>query len=784
MTKELIPFQVETSKVLDLLAKHIYQSPLALLRENAQNAYDAVLIRTSRDPGCPARIDIVLAPERIRVEDNGVGMTPAEVRDNYWRAGHSGKNTEEARAAGVVGTFGIGAMANFGIAGELIVETESAATGERCRSHAVLGNLSLNEDCVELETLDTRQKPGTSVTAMILPEHRIHVEQATQYIAEFVRLLTIPVTVNGTGVSGGRVASLVPAPPASWTLKRHGCQLGKRLTADITLVISSNAEIWIDLTDIVWSGKAICGRVTLRSGTATLRTFRSGFGLATVGVGSTYQFGGVADVRILQPTAGREALTTDSMQFLQSLISEVDIFVSRQLANRPECDSSTPFMSWIVTSSRYDLAGNLRAMVQPGDKRVALHDIKKLSEENPVLVYSGGDQSIVKQHASEDRPVVVLARTNPRQSCEREYLNQFCTTENLSNSPMASDVKAPKDYSDAEAAFVYRVRAILDADYFLKADVVLGTISHGLPVLTKKENGRVRVTVDPSGQTMCLVLAVYDNEFSAFGSMLKDFVRNIIFPSIAPYVPSSSRQGAETFLRTITKPREVFEYEDTDLGDLPQVWSDYRDGRISMEQAVERSMVAVRTNVQVVDSGATARVGEVVPDVVQNDEIFRTGATTEESVSLDAVPAISRTEISCDAKILTIGSADAVLQGYRCFLAITEQAREERAEFFFQPHKTSVVWGGQRVLFVFLHHSERFGLYYDLQTHGTLATEGGGGPYPTCSIVLKDNIYVPVPQPIASRFVPIAGERKRFYVRHDILRVSDGDEWRGADGRR
>ena len=197
MTKELIPFQVETSRVLDLLAKQIYQSPLALLRENAQNAYDAVLMRESRDPGCAARIDIVVSPEEIRVMDHGVGMTPGEVRDNYWRAGHSGKNTEEARAAGVVGTFGIGAMANFGIAGELIVETESAATGERCRSRAVLDRLSLNEDCVELETLETQQKPGTSVTAIILPKHRIDVGQAMRYIAEFVQLLEVPVTVNG-----------------------------------------------------------------------------------------------------------------------------------------------------------------------------------------------------------------------------------------------------------------------------------------------------------------------------------------------------------------------------------------------------------------------------------------------------------------------------------------------------------------------------------------------------------------------------------------------------------
>lgn len=42
MTTTLIPFQIETQRVIQLLAKQIYQSPLALLRENTQNAFDAV----------------------------------------------------------------------------------------------------------------------------------------------------------------------------------------------------------------------------------------------------------------------------------------------------------------------------------------------------------------------------------------------------------------------------------------------------------------------------------------------------------------------------------------------------------------------------------------------------------------------------------------------------------------------------------------------------------------------------------------------------------------------
>ena len=42
-----IAFEVETSRVLEILSKEIYDSPLAMLRENVQNSYDAILMRAS-----------------------------------------------------------------------------------------------------------------------------------------------------------------------------------------------------------------------------------------------------------------------------------------------------------------------------------------------------------------------------------------------------------------------------------------------------------------------------------------------------------------------------------------------------------------------------------------------------------------------------------------------------------------------------------------------------------------------------------------------------------------
>lgn len=117
--------------MIEVLAVQIYPTPFALLRENVQNSYDAILQRRHMGQEFEARIDVTIASERVCVTDNGIGMSREGLRSHFWRAGSSSKNTEEARAAGVVGTFGIGAMANFGIAEELHVETEDVHTRER-----------------------------------------------------------------------------------------------------------------------------------------------------------------------------------------------------------------------------------------------------------------------------------------------------------------------------------------------------------------------------------------------------------------------------------------------------------------------------------------------------------------------------------------------------------------------------------------------------------------------------------------------------------------------------
>lgn len=349
---------------------------------------------------------------------------------------------------------------------------------------------------------------------------------------------------------------------------------------------------------------------------------------------------------------------------------------------------------------------------------------------------------------------------------ELTFLRNRGKISELTDNPKVLTDKSPVEYSISESALAFRLSFILSNDYFLNADFRFGKMSHGLPILADRNSTPIKIVLDADVPSVRLMLDVYDREYVAFGHMAKDFVRNVIFPQIADLVPSATRQGAEAFLKSIQRSREIFEYEATDLENLTSLWQDYLNGKITMTQAATRKD-AVARSYQVIDSTVAGTVRDVVPDVVDNERAMR----GPHQPTFEAEPSIQRLDIETERKLLTIADNEESLKGYRCFIAITDRVREERGDFFLQPHRTSVVWGGQKALFIFEHQSGGFGLYYDVQTQSLIAHQSGGGQFETCTIVMKNRIFIPVPEELRQSFLPQPGERKKLEVRCDILYI-------------
>ena len=768
---EKIPFHVEINRIIELLAKQIYQSPLALLRENCQNAYDAILLRQHLGQPFSPSINITATPTEIRVSDNGIGMTKDDLIQHYWRAGASGKNNPEARAAGVIGTFGIGAMANFGVATDLIVETESALTGERTTCTASRETLSATEDCIQLETKQSQHAPGTTVIAKFPKTANLSVSSAITYATECVRYIPVPVQANGKLISKEDIEQSVSKPHSEWAVTEKAASLGRQMSADVELVASKAGEVWVGLRNFQYAGMPTGGLILLRQNLHQVSTYRSFFALSKAGISSFYSFGGIANSSALEPTAGREALTTASLQLLQSIVTETERYVSEKIAPTALADSNTGFMEWVSAHSRYDYCSHMKIRMEPENKSIELGQVRENSKHKALNAFDGTDPALIDQYATEDNPLVVVSTRQPRRKCELAYLRQFCKLNWIQNAPEVLGRKSERDLTAAEAAFALRIMSILETDYFVSVHVGYGKISHGLAILVDTSLKPIDIVLDSRSATIATILKLYEtDDFMSLTGMAKDFARNVIFPKVASYVPSSTREGAEAFLRAIRRPRDVMEYEKSDLGNLSEIWQEYIEGKLTLDEAARQSSTIVRATVQVFDRGATTSVASVLPDILENEKILAESATQpDDQGQFEPLPAIVRLEKESSVKLLTIEDEEQPLKGYRCFLALTERVREERGEFFLQPHRTEIVWGGQKVLYIFQHHSGEFGLYYELQGAEVMSPEPGGRAFPTATIVLKNQIYIPVPDELRQKFIPEETGRKRFEIRCELL---------------
>ena len=767
-----IPYRVEINNIIELLASQIYQTPLALLRENCQNAYDAILDRRWRDSQfTDAQISVEIMENYIRIIDNGIGMTPEELDAHYWRAGSSGKNNPESRAAGVVGTFGIGAMANFGVASELTITTESFKSNQRTRSHVERARLSATEPCITIESIPEEGNFGTTVDIRIENHISIDVPAAVHYISEAVRYLPVPVYVNGVIASEHSFTEDFPQARNSNVVQYADVTLGNGFQGTVNIAVSPTGEPWVRVSELRESDNSISGEIILIQDRHQIHGYRSGFSLAVTGVQSYFGLGGVANLSLLTPTAGREALTTASVQFLQDIVTGLERLIAEYMGTLEVSDNNTKFMEWVRRHGRFELCDYLTVQLEPGKNDTPLSAFNRSQDSLQWNLYVGRDQSIIDSFATDERPLVVLAATQPRRACQEGYLNEYANISQVSDQPTVIELKPEFRWTLSESSLAFRICAVLESDYFVPSVVKYGKISHGLPLIVNSSTSPVEIILDSQSSTIEPILQLYDTDYSALSSFVKDFVRNAIFQKISALVPSSTRDGAAAFLKSIRRPADVFEYEHTDLGTLSEVWQEYAEGRISMVEAARRSASIAQSTIQIIDSASSSTVDQILSDVVENDKNMPSFGQEDE---LLALPPITRMDVSSTAKLLLVDEGEDALRGYRGFIALTDRYRRDNIDFFLQPHRTEVVWGGQKALYIFMHHSGEFGIYYELQGNEIMADGPGGARVPTCTIIVKDQIYLPIPTSLLANFEIGPTGRKRFEVRCDLLFTESG----------
>jgi len=766
--EENIKFKIQLDRVLEVLCSQIYDSPLALLRENVQNAYDAILMRQYIDKSgaYKPQITITIGAGQLAISDNGIGMNSESLKKHFWTAGSSGKNNSEARAAGVVGTFGIGAMANFGVCSELKVVSRAYGEDKTFTSSVKKSELSLEDGCIHtVDYLEQREDFGTTVTAIWAAGFRLETQEAKNYLAPYVKYLPIPVLLNGINLSQEPVALIDGGDKA---VKIQGQVREKEISFDFQLSFNTHSNVLpqIYIENIVLNNMVEKGIVCLKASEPTLYGLRNYFGLAPVPVSSAFNFGGVVNLFSLTPTAGREAVSRFSIQTVAAIVRKADEVVAKAIAAHEIADQCRELIVYVRNNRCYELANNIRITVCGKEERMKLGDVSPCFDGKEVSYYEGRDKQIQSNHSDEKHILLLPADDNIRRQVQISVLK----LKGIKPIPDTIDIKpvATSDLTIPEVSITTKIKTVMADDYLMNDTIVkFANISHNLSSTVVEEEGKVAVYLSRGSSDISYLSDIYTNNYSLFEPMIKDFVRTKLYTKFSQYVPSSTRDGAEALYNILQRKRELYTIEYSELGEMESVMKDYLDGKIPYRDVLKAATTIKNKQTQSVTSKQVGDIGEVMAGGNATTSPVAPKTEGEVGVTLDAMPPILRQDIDTKYKVLHTDDKQHTMSGYNTFLAVSDRMFREYYEFFLQSHTTRIIWSMHKIIYIFTHVSSNLTLYYDIDLEKKLEGNATGGRMiPSATIITKERIFIPV-IPEMDDYFNIKGGQLKFSVRFD-----------------
>ena len=552
MTEEHTSFKagIDFESVLRIISKQIYETPLAFIRENAQNAVDAIRIQAHRE-GVGSedgryRIDITVENKKIVVRDNGNGMSPSDLQNFFWTIGASGKRTPEALAAGCVGTFGIGGFANFGVCEtlEVISQTKDAGHGTLTRlSEANIRAAGTAIPSVTMESSDAAAPVGTVVTGHL--REAANVNELRRYLLDFVRFVPTAIYFNSEKVSQGRFSDIenrdnlteISSGPQEW--HEGDLVIAGRLYEDRGHALVASIEgLSIGKETVNLAGH-------LRFENGPIDVFKRGFKLCATQIGSTIGVSGRLDCDRFVPTAGRDSLDGATTSLLGRIVLALEKVAVEAVLETPErIAQHTRIFRYIIKRGLISKLDNVRINLADGSESL-LGDIRRKAEQGGVGVFFGVAQKQALNQIMQARGhlVVLLSSERHRRDAESQYLQQYCSAKAFDG--MIDCAEHYEALSRFERIFLSELELDISKSYEVKNfHLIPGKLTEDIPVFVKEHGGSqsVDIFVDVRHQEIAKLEVLGYTQI--LYSLIATFCREYLGPSLKKWSPRFFGDGA------------------------------------------------------------------------------------------------------------------------------------------------------------------------------------------------------------------------------------------------
>jgi molecular chaperone HtpG len=563
---------IDFESVLRAISKQIYETPLAFIRENAQNAVDAVRIQACRDGTEPGdvryRIDITVESQKILVRDNGTGMSASDLENFFWTIGASGKRTPEALAAGCVGMFGIGGFANFGVCDTL--EVISQASGA---AHGTLTRLSESDiraagaaiPSVTVENSDAAAPRGTTVIGHL--REAPNVDQLRRYLEDFVRFVPTAIYFNSEKISQRTFFDIENRE--NLTRINEGTQEWRE--GDLAIA----GQLYEDRGHTVLaaiSGLSIGGEVVnlggfIRFENGPMDVFKRGFKLCATQIGSTIGVSGRLDCDRFIPTAGRDSLDAPTASLLNRIVLMLEKVAVEVVLETPErIAQHTRIFKYVIQHGLVNRLVNVKVRLADGSEST-LGDIRRRAEQGGVGVFFGVAQKQALNQIMQARGhlVVLLSSDHYRQGAERSYLEKYCGAKPFDG--IIDCVEYYKDLTRFERVFLSELELNISKSYEIEdVRLMAGKLTEDIPVFIKEHSGSqlLEIFVDVRHQEIAKLEELGYTQL--LYSLIATFCREYLGPSLKKWSPRFFGDGALNLELLASRRSELWILLKDDIG--------------------------------------------------------------------------------------------------------------------------------------------------------------------------------------------------------------------------
>lgn len=759
MAEKYLGLKFDADAMVHLLGVQLYDTPLAMLRENVQNAYDAILERMDKEAAFKDGIvKIEVVGDHITIIDNGIGMDEHGLQENYWTAGHSGKNNPESRKAGVVGHFGIGALANFGVCSRLEVNTMRIGTNTRYLCVAERDKMSGTQFPLTIQE-DNTGSYGTKISAILMPGITITEEQVEAYITKYVQFIPIPVTINGRTIKQKQLF-VNRARPNSESLEGDVKDGVVRFHYDISFLKYQPLKPEILVTNIVYNYESVRGRLFLNKDENEIFGLNNGFGISRVGLASEFYFGGVADFSFLEPTAGRETVSRQSNQYLQQILFAVETEWAKVVSRYEIADTYRDFLVYLNNHFSLELAQKIT--IGFGESDILLSTVNS----QDYAFYPGSNQSTRRSLVSSGVKILFPSQEQPRRSIQLKYLRAKGLEEKKDEirvTPIDDNV-----LSSAEFLLVDDIKRVIEDDYIIQdVKVVLAEITMEVNVKVEpNDKGSFTINIAREYEEIKNLLNNREN-YSLYKSLIKDFVRVVLYNQFMEYIPKDQKERAAYINEALERRREELSYEYSDVSELREALRKLDNGEITGDEFIIRARKARQENhEEVVRDNQIGDVGSIVKSAADNvEQPAKTTIIQEEQFLYVPQPPILELDEHTSKKILIAKEELATLHGHKLFLAVSPNYNREHRSFMSLAHSTKVIWSTHRIIYIFTDQNNKTSIYYEMALTDQLGERNTGGEtLVSTTIITKNSMFVPVPRALYEYFTIEKGKTLKFYV--------------------